>query len=108
MSSAVSGPRVLLILLFFSVAPTAAMAYIDPGNGAYMVQALLTLIGAALFYLKHPVRTAKMLWARLVHGEKGDETDSTHEPPSEPSSPSGDRSPPAADPVPSLRHERAD
>jgi hypothetical protein len=41
------------------------MAYIDPGNGAYMVQALLTLLGAALFYVRHPIRTAKMIWRNL-------------------------------------------
>jgi hypothetical protein len=43
-----------------------AMAYIDPGNGAYMVQALFTLLGAALFYIRHPIRTAKLVWNRLM------------------------------------------
>jgi len=43
-------------------APGVAMAYIDPGNGAYMVQALFTLIGAALFYLRHPISLLRAAW----------------------------------------------
>jgi hypothetical protein len=41
------------------MAPTLALAYIDPGNGAYMVQALMTVVAAGIFYLRHPVRTLK-------------------------------------------------
>jgi len=65
-------PRGILIVAFLAVSPTVAMAYIDPGNGAYMVQALFTLLGAALFYVRHPVRTAKLLWNRL-RGRGGDD-----------------------------------
>ncbi len=64
------GTRGALIVLFLATVPTLAMAYIDPGNGAYMVQALFTLIGAALFYIRHPIRTAKLLWNRLTRREK--------------------------------------
>jgi len=60
------GVRSVLIVGFLATAPTLAMAYIDPGNGAYMVQALFTLIGAALFYVRHPVQTAKLLWNKLT------------------------------------------
>jgi hypothetical protein len=60
------GVRSVLIVGFLATAPTLAMAYIDPGNGAYMVQALFTLIGAALFYVRHPVQTAKLLWRKLT------------------------------------------
>jgi len=60
------GVRTVLIVVFLATAPQLAMAYIDPGNGAYMVQALFTLIGAALFYLRHPVQTAKLLWRKLT------------------------------------------
>jgi hypothetical protein len=49
-------------VLFLATAPKVASAYIDPGNGAYMVQALFALIGAALFYMRHPVRTLKGIW----------------------------------------------
>jgi hypothetical protein len=66
-------PRGLLVLAFLTASPTVAMAYIDPGNGAYMVQALFTLVGAALFYVRHPIRTAKLIWNRLLGrgGEDG-------------------------------------
>jgi len=63
------GFRTALIVLFLASAPTLAMAYIDPGNGAYMVQALFTLVGAALFYIRHPIRTAKLVWNRLLRRE---------------------------------------
>lgn len=45
-----------------SLAPTLALAYIDPGNGAYMVQAIFTMLGAAFFYLKHPLRSLQAFW----------------------------------------------
>jgi hypothetical protein len=46
-----------LVVLLWATAPGVAQAYIDPGNGAYMVQALFTIVGAALFYLRHPIRS---------------------------------------------------
>lgn len=54
-------PRGTLIVVVWCLAPGLALAYIDPGNGAYMVQALFTLVGAALFYLRHPIRTLRSL-----------------------------------------------
>jgi hypothetical protein len=72
-------PRGILIIAFLAVSPTVAMAYIDPGNGAYMVQALFTLLGAALFYVRHPVRTAKLLWNRLRGRGGDDEASAEHE-----------------------------
>jgi hypothetical protein len=43
--------------------PGVALPYIDPGNGAYVVQALFTLIGAVLFYLRHPIRLLQAAWS---------------------------------------------
>ena len=43
-------------MAFLALAPSLAWSYIDPGNGAYMVQVLFTLIGAGLFYIRHPIR----------------------------------------------------
>ena len=57
--------RCAVVVLVLSAAPGAAMAYIDPGNGAYMVQALFTLVGAAIFYLRHPIRSVKVMWHSL-------------------------------------------
>lgn len=50
------GLRIIGAVVCFALAPSLAWSYIDPGNGAYMVQLLFTLVGAALFYLRHPVR----------------------------------------------------
>jgi hypothetical protein len=79
-----------VIALLLGTAPTIANAYIDPGNGAYMVQAMFTVVATALFYLRHPVRTLKNLWysvrrsgkpldetAQAPTGEAGAETDGT-------------------------------
>ncbi len=45
--------------------PGMAMAYIDPGTGAYVVQMLATIIGVVAFYIAHPIRLVKMLWGRF-------------------------------------------
>jgi hypothetical protein len=50
------GLRVAGAVAFLALAPSLAWSYIDPGNGAYMVQVLFTLIGAGLFYIRHPIR----------------------------------------------------
>lgn len=57
--------RGITTVVVLALAPAAAFAYIDVGNGAYMVQALFTVAGAALFYLRHPIRTAKKIGLRI-------------------------------------------
>jgi|HubBroStandDraft_5_1064220.scaffolds.fasta_scaffold1162236_2 hypothetical protein len=64
------GLRLVAVVAILASAPTAAMAYIDPGNGAYMVQVLFTIVGAALFYLRHPVRTMKAAWHWVIQRGK--------------------------------------
>jgi hypothetical protein len=61
-------------VFILSMAPDAALAYIDPGNGAYMVQALFTLVGAALFYIRHPIRSLRELsrWLFTRFGKSSD------------------------------------
>ena len=54
--------RWVLTALVLAMAPGAAMAYIDPGSGAYMVQALFALVAAGLFYARHPIRSLKAFW----------------------------------------------
>jgi hypothetical protein len=71
MKEASWGLRAAVVVLILSTAPGAAMAYIDPGNGAYMVQALFTLVGAAIFYLRHPVRSLKVFWHAISSRLKG-------------------------------------
>lgn len=38
--------------------PGTALAYIDPGTGAMIVQGLLALVAAVVFYFRHP----SVLW----------------------------------------------
>jgi len=60
--NALFGLRFVSVVIVLTMAPTLSFAYIDPGNGAYMVQALFAMVGAALFYLRHPVRSLKEAW----------------------------------------------
>ena len=39
-----------LVLLF----PGTAFAYVDPGTGAYLLQLLITIFGAVMFYISRP------------------------------------------------------
>jgi hypothetical protein len=58
--------RGLMIAVALFAVPAVALAYINPGNGAYMVQALFTLAGAGMFYLRHPSRllqAVRLWWA---------------------------------------------
>ena len=43
--------RFVGVVVVLASAPGLAMAYIDPGNGAYMVQVIFTLVGAGAFYI---------------------------------------------------------
>jgi hypothetical protein len=60
--SGLSRTRFALVALMLGLTPAAAMAYIDPGSGAYMVQVLFTLAAAAFFYVRHPIRSLRALW----------------------------------------------
>ena len=65
-------PRCAGVLLILVMAPSMAHAYIDPGNGAYMVQALFTLVGAVFFYVRHPIRAFKACWRWILNrGRQG-------------------------------------
>jgi len=48
-------PRKLLLLsVLFVCLPQTSFAYVDPGTGAYVVQALAAVVGALVFYTTHP------------------------------------------------------
>jgi hypothetical protein len=64
------GLRCAVVVALLSTAPTLAQAYIDPGNGAYMVQLLFTIAGAALFYVRRPIRSLKAVWSWLSGRQK--------------------------------------
>jgi hypothetical protein len=69
--------RYVGIVLLIGMAPTVASAYIDPGNGAYMVQVLFTLVGAAIFYLRHPIATFRALMRWVFNRRKKEEFSSS-------------------------------
>jgi hypothetical protein len=48
----------LFILATFAL---PSYAYFDPGTGAYLVQGLIALFAAVVFYLRHPVEFMKKL-----------------------------------------------
>jgi hypothetical protein len=54
--------RLVVVGLAF---PGLAFAYIDPGTGAYVVQAGIALLSTVAFYAAHPGRLLKRLWGRL-------------------------------------------
>jgi hypothetical protein len=67
------GLRFAVVVVVLSLSPALAMAYIDPGNGAYMVQALFTVVAAGIFYLRHPIQSLKALgrWIATRWKHKG-------------------------------------
>lgn len=57
--------KLLIGLLCITFSPTA-FAYIDPGSGAYIIQAVIALFGAAAFYLRHPIESIKALIRKIL------------------------------------------
>ncbi len=54
--------RLLAVLLLW---PVAAFAYIDPGSGMLLWQGAIAAVGAAVVFVRHPIRTIKGLLANL-------------------------------------------
>lgn len=51
----------ITIFSFLLTSPGVAYAYVDPGTGAYLLQLLIAVFGAVVFYASRP----KQLW-RLI------------------------------------------
>lgn len=47
-----------IFILFF---PGIAFAYIDPGTGAYLLQLLVAIFGAVVFYVSRPIQLLKLI-----------------------------------------------
>ncbi len=52
----------LLIVLLFS--STNAYAYIDPGAGAFILQAIIAFFGVVAFYLGYPIKIIKSFFKK--------------------------------------------
>lgn len=48
-----------MVLLCF---PGIAHAYVDPGAGAYLLQLIIAIFGAAVFYVSRP----RLLWKMFI------------------------------------------
>lgn len=55
----------LLVVIFSIGFPSPAYAYIDPGSSAYLIQALVALVAAVIFYIRHPVTLIKDLFKKI-------------------------------------------
>lgn len=53
-------------ILILSLSSTNAFAYIDPGAGAYAIQALLALFAAIIFYIRHPLEFFKNILKKFL------------------------------------------
>ena len=47
--------------------PQTSFAYVDPGTGAYVVQALVALAGATVFYVTHPLELLRRVKRKLLN-----------------------------------------
>lgn len=56
----------VLVACMGLLSPGIAHAYIDPGTGAYLVQLLVTLMGAVAVYVMQPVRYLTALFRRIT------------------------------------------
>lgn len=52
-------------LLHFFVFQIYAHAYVDPGTGSFILQAIITFFAAVIFYLGYPIRYIRQLYKKI-------------------------------------------
>ena len=52
----------LLFFIAFFTYTTNVYAYFDPGSGAFILQALIAMFTAVMFYLSYPIRIIKKIF----------------------------------------------
>jgi hypothetical protein len=52
------------------VLPGTAHAYVDPGTGAYLLQLLIAVFGAIVFYVSRPIELFKLIRAYFTKKNK--------------------------------------
>lgn len=57
--------RRFFLMLLALLLPASAWAYVDPGSGMLMLQAVLAAVGAAIVFIRKPVEILKRLLRRL-------------------------------------------
>ena len=54
----------ILIIFLVSFITTEANAYIDPGTGSFIIQAILAIGASIVFYLGYPIRFIKKIFSK--------------------------------------------
>ena len=57
--------RCLLFLAIMFCSTSNAYAYIDPGTGSFIIQSILAIGGAIVFYLGYPIRIFKNIYYKI-------------------------------------------
>lgn len=58
--------KLVVLCAIFLCVPQTSFAYVDPGTGAYVIQAVAALVGAAVFYVSHPRELIKRIRDRIL------------------------------------------
>lgn len=61
--------KAFAVILLATMSPLAH-AYVDPGTGAYLVQALVAVVATGMVYLRTPLKLLKALWAKIRRSHK--------------------------------------
>ena len=60
------------ILLIYFISTTNSFAYIDPGTGSFILQAILALGATIVFYLGYPIRLFKSMMNKIFKKKNED------------------------------------
>lgn len=59
------------LMFLLALWPLSASAYIDPGSGMLMWQGAIALIGAAVVFIKNPIKTVKLWFDTVFRKDRG-------------------------------------
>lgn len=62
--------RIASLSVFLLLYPNLAYAYVDPGTGAYLLQLLIALFGAIVFYATKPRQLFQLIRAFFTRKNK--------------------------------------
>jgi hypothetical protein len=62
--------RLLTLVGVVLILPGTAHAYVDPGTGAYLLQLLIAVFGAIVFYVSRPLELFKLIRAYFTKKNK--------------------------------------
>ncbi|WP_435089668.1 hypothetical protein ACIJYE_04880 [Candidatus Pelagibacter bacterium nBUS_30] len=57
--------KFFLFIIIILCITSDAYAYIDPGTGSFIIQSILAIGGAIVFYLGYPIRILKNIYNRI-------------------------------------------